>query len=509
MDFFQNSPSKTPTRTSKAQKSQGQGSQMEEDEEDDESSSSSSIKIHPIETALDGNENTPAAENVEGDLEAFREQWKKEVKSNDGDGNSKSNLEETIIEEKNTELFKNAGMMKQEPDIEKKARDLFLAGVEYEQNGKLYEAVLQYKKALHLVPDIEFKVFNLMKESGASANLTIKGSQNSSRESTSNESMNASVITKDDELHCDLLTKFSNLSIENQGICEQETPMQDTHISCLPMEVIINIMKWVVSSELDLSSLESCSAVCRGFYLASRSSDIWRLVCLQIWGIESVEALSSSVKNNLKNSNNDWRKCFLTNPRVHLNGCYISKISYTREGERSFQDHELYRAWHLIQYYRLIRFFPGGKVIMATSAEEPAQAVKIFNDIPGIGNADCMTGRYRTVQDRVICVVQKHKLEISSSLAKSQRKTKTGKGKGAEYVFEVPDQVFHFEMQIKGKKFNQLHWINYAAVSRYKSTGKTQQTEFNIKDVYTYPPLHFSKVKSYKCKESDNPLNQL
>ena len=64
MDFFQNSPSKTPTRTSKAQKSQGQGSQMEEDEEDDESSSSSSIKVHPIDTALDGNENTPATENV-------------------------------------------------------------------------------------------------------------------------------------------------------------------------------------------------------------------------------------------------------------------------------------------------------------------------------------------------------------------------------------------------------------------------------------------------------------
>ena len=74
---------------------------------------------------------------------------------------------------------------------------------------------------------------------------------------------------------------------------------------------------------------------------------------------------------------------------------------------------------------------------MATSAEEPAQAVKIFNDIPGIGNADCMTGRYRTVQDRVICVVQKHKLEISSSVAKSQRKTKSGKVKGTEYVFEV------------------------------------------------------------------------
>ena len=30
---------------------------------------------------------------------------------------------------------------------------------------------------------------------------------------------------------------------------------------------------------------------------------------------------------------------------------------------------------------RLIRFFPGGKIVMATTADEPAQAVKIFNNM--------------------------------------------------------------------------------------------------------------------------------
>jgi hypothetical protein len=76
-------------------------------------------------------------------------------------------------------------------------------------------------------------------------------------------------------------------------------------------------------------------------------------------------------------------------------------------------------------------------------------------------------------------------------------------------VFEIPDQVFHFELQIKGKKFKQLHWLSYAVVSRYKSTGRTQQTEFNVKDVNDYPPLHFSRVKSYGYTESINPLKKL
>ena len=127
---------------------------------------------------------------------------------------------------------------------------------------------------------------------------------------------------------------------------------QDAHISNLPMEVLINVLKWVVSSNLDIQSLESCSKVCRGFYLASRSSDIWRLVCLHVWGIESTDALNASIKNNIKNNDYNWRNYFVENPRVHLNGCYIAKISYMREGERGFQDHELYRAWHVVQYYR-------------------------------------------------------------------------------------------------------------------------------------------------------------
>ena len=45
--------------------------------------------------------------------------------------------------------------------------------------------------------------------------------------------------------------------------------------------------------------------------------------------------------------------------RVHLSGCYISKMTYMREGERSFTDHEFCRAWHVVTYYRLIRFLPG------------------------------------------------------------------------------------------------------------------------------------------------------
>ena len=56
---------------------------------------------------------------------------------------------------------------------------------------------------------------------------------------------------------------------------------QTTHISALPMEIVLYILRWVVSSELDLRSLEMFSRVCRGFYISARDTEIWRLACVR------------------------------------------------------------------------------------------------------------------------------------------------------------------------------------------------------------------------------------
>ena len=78
------------------------------------------------------------------------------------------------------------------------------------------------------------------------------------------------------------------MKLKGSPLCEPESSgfsSAQTHISSLPMELIIYILKWVVSTELDLKSLENFSQVCRGFFVASRASDIWRLVCVQTWGL--------------------------------------------------------------------------------------------------------------------------------------------------------------------------------------------------------------------------------
>jgi F-box protein 9 len=43
------------------------------------------------------------------------------------------------------------------------AKKLFLKGVENEQSGKLYEAIQFYRRAVQLVPDIEFRLYDASK----------------------------------------------------------------------------------------------------------------------------------------------------------------------------------------------------------------------------------------------------------------------------------------------------------------------------------------------------------
>lgn len=43
-------------------------------------------------------------------------------------------------------------------DDETKAKKLFNRGIEMEKSGKLYEAIQFYKKAVQIVPDVEFKL---------------------------------------------------------------------------------------------------------------------------------------------------------------------------------------------------------------------------------------------------------------------------------------------------------------------------------------------------------------
>ncbi|XP_049549497.1 F-box only protein 9 isoform X2 [Orcinus orca] len=358
------------------------------------------------------------------------------------------------------------------------ARELFLKAVEEEQNGALYEAIKFYRRAMQLVPDIEFKITYTRSPDG-------DGVGNSYIEDTD-----------DDSKMADLLSYFQQQLTFQESVlklCQPELESSQTHISvsfaALPMEVLMYIFRWVVSSDLDLRSLEQLSQVCRGFYICARDPEIWRLACLKVWGRSCIKLVAYT----------SWREMFLERPRVRFDGVYISKTTYIRQGEQSLDG--FYRAWHQVEYYRYIRFFPDGHVMMLTTPEEPQSIVPRLRTRNTRTDA-ILLGHYRLSQDidnqtKVFAVITKKKEE--KPLDYKYR-----------YFRRVPvqeaDQNFHVGLQLCSsghQTFNKLIWIHHSCHITYKSTGETAVTAFEIDKMYT--PLLFARVRSYTAF-SERPL---
>jgi len=423
-----------------------------EEGEDQEDPSSSSLK-----------------QSKDDELADFRAKWKKELESAPVSRNTTAP----------TTPVKELPEDKEESD-EEKAKRLFLKGIENEQMGKLYEAIQFYRRAVQLIPDIEFKIYESTKNQRPTAEpvqLEVDGNEEDRPLLEEEEE------EEFDPSQTDLMTHLQRVMAKSYSFCQPKELQKTTHISALPVEIVLYILRWVVSSDLDLRSLEMCSNVSRGFYVCSRDPEIWRLACVRVWGI-NCGGLSTY---------KTWREMYISRPRLHFNGCYISKTTYIRSGENSFQD-QFYRPWHLVQYYRYIRFFPEGLVLMLTTAEEPLSCLSLLK-ARQCRNPAVMTGHYRLCDDRVTLTVQKQDNTGGTQKFHKQRRNNN-----------TQERTFHLEFEIvsrRSRNHGQLRWCCYSVFTKNRDGHETSST-FEVVGS-RFPPLCFSRVKSYTA-EADYPL---
>ncbi|XP_016112270.1 F-box only protein 9 isoform X2 [Sinocyclocheilus grahami] len=411
-------------------------------------------------TVEEGQDENTEDSNLQLELSAFRAKWMSELQPSSG---GKKSVPKAADLKRRQEIAK-----------EEKARELFLKAVEEEQSGAVYEAIKYYKSAMQLVPDIEFKI-------------------NYSRTPDPDHGGSYLEDNENDRKIDDLLTYFQQqltLCDGTMKLCEPETDTTQLHISALPFEVLMYIFRWVVSCDLDLRALEQLSLVCRGFYICARDPEIWRSACLRVWGRSCTKMLPFS----------SWREMFLEKPRVRFDGVYISKTSYIRQGEESLDG--FYRAWHQVEYYRYLRFFPDGQVMMLTTPEDPLVTVPRLRSKNSRVDS-IMFGHYRLSQDtdnqtKVYVVVSKRKEE---KVAEYQRSRFCRRSPAPE-----AERAFHVGLQLSSggrQRFNKLVWIHHSCRITYRSTGETVVTAFDVDKMYT--PLLFARVKSYTAF-SEHPL---
>lgn len=395
---------------------------------------------------MEENGNEVAAEQV---LDEFRNQWRQELLPQSNDPQEKS--------------------------VEEEANILFSQAVELERKGKCLEAIRLYRRAIQLVPDIEFKFY-------AQTQTQRKQKAKDERNNELKAGTSSHFEDDDDNTLDDLIAAFQlDISENNKGICESTfgagTISTSLHISCLPVEVFLVILKWLVSNDLDVRSLERFGHVCKGFYLLSRDQEIWKMACMKVWG-SNVSPTST------------WRDMFITRPRVNFSGCYISKINYQRYGENSFQD-QFYRPLQTVEYFRLIRFLSNGKMLMMTSADELQVSVnKLKNIQNAMQSRDVLKGDYHYQDSTILIVIKKQQ----STHQKYKRK-----------IISDDDMLtFFLELEIQDtikKKFTKLMWKNYA-ISQFKN-GDEFSSDFDLRSSTKYPPFYFSQVKSYHSESTD------
>lgn len=274
--------------------------------------------------------------------------------------------------------------------------------------------------------------------------------------------------------------------MNDKALCRPATPQRVCHISALPVEVLNYIFKWVVSSQLDMTSLENISLVCRGFYLCARDEELWRLACNRVWG---------NLPGKMKKYGS-WRNMYIERPHLQFVGCYISKMSYLRQGEQSLDN--FYKPWHEIVYYRYLRFFSEGLVFMMTSPEDPLITLPRLKSrsskVPGM-----LRGYYRLAGNKVTGVLQRiRQPETTLSYFRSKRNKNQVNQNDCR-------QTYHIDMEVTnvGKRNGfKLVWKQYSISTFYKSTGEENITDFEITNK-SYPPLVFSRVKSYSALTED------
>ena len=159
-------------------------------------------------------------------------------------------------------------------------------------------------------------------------------------------------------------------------------------------------------------------------------------------------------------------------------GCYLSKASYVRPSEPAID--KSYPSFHLVTYYRAMRFYSDGRCYLVTSPEEPATLVKqlatarlMSRRIPGL-----LKGRYQLINDRLTAVLHRA---------------------------TSPSTMFYVHLQVEcckrsGLPHGALRWMHY----EYRSVSDAAATPLPL-EPRQFPILQFSRVRSY-LRASKAPL---
>lgn len=454
------------------------------------------------------------------ELDSFRQRWKRELdqtksKDNTTKLSSSSKRESSTSNNDETQSHSpavkecQARVEKSDTDSYNEAKRLFLLAVSLEQDDLHHESIRYYKQAMHLHPNIERQIFKEQCEANAVANANKEKEHNFSIANKSAAITDSKRVDEDISLETKITQNLEsdNRTNERFTFCRPTAKLKKDclHISDLPRELILLIYRYVIGQELDLASLESVGLVCRGFFLLSREQSLWRSICRSVWDNDNEDVpsgLAGTMDNNKEKEPIDWRTVFIKKPRINYDGVYISRTRYIRQGDVGFQD-LTYRPFHVVRYYRYLRFLPEHRVLILTTNEEPEKIVPIFRHATQAkqfsSELSILDGTYEFSSANIVTIVADKDCRASLNL----NTTNSRRHAQFEWSRQTPlSQKFNMKFELKtveNKPYrnNVLKWLEYTILTRLE-TGQ-EITSFDL-NADTFPSLVFSRVKRFNSR---------
>ncbi|KAK9449826.1 uncharacterized protein V1518DRAFT_414763 [Limtongia smithiae] len=320
-----------------------------------------------------------------------------------------------------------------------RALKLYELAVEKERVDNLSDALKYYRQAFRLDDGVDKLYKNKHFPIGSFAKAPLP----STRATTSTVPTDKTVS---------LLSDYANYDAEPE---DEDVPAP---FIALPNE-IINVILRVLALQ-DLSAFTKASYACKRIaYLAYSDRALWQGLCMKEYPRMNYEPV---VDENAVATvwHNDWRRMFLERPRVMFNGIYISTCNYHRYG--------LAESWnapfHIVTYYRYLRFYEDGTCICHLNTKEPLEIVPEFHR--ELMRRGMFRGTWSmTLEGRV-------RIESQAPTTKYW------------YLQEL-------DIRSVGRaRHNRLNWVGFWSVER----ASNEHREFTL---HHEKPFYFSRVLSY------------
>eukprot|EP00041_Stephanoeca_diplocostata_P010646 m.169426 g.169426 ORF g.169426 m.169426 type:complete len:529 (+) comp18243_c0_seq6:277-1863(+) len=295
-----------------------------------------------------------------------------------------------------------------ESEVLRQALELHLQAERLENSGQVPEAMLLYRKAARLDPNVEARAFEYR---GAESEAI----RSSAAAGDSSAASGASKSNIDDLCAhlCALQPIWQYTDTSTIGVSLGETRTQRTRIGDLPHEILIRILCMSLEHHHDVARLVRLREVCRRFYITCHMEDLWHDAANILWPQRCDATGRGHIEHRIASGPNDtlpwtsWQMMCVQRPRVLFHGVYISQTKYRRTGERTWET--MYTPQHSVVFYRYLRFFMDGTLIALTTPEAPVIAVPKLKHPNTLDKhqGQLYTGRYSIEGDRLRYVAQK------------------------------------------------------------------------------------------------------